>query len=145
MAFPRTPTGAPRARHLLGNEAGAGAVEFALIIPLALLLTFGALEGARAISAQASINHAAKETARFAAVHGLASGAAATEAELEAMALQLAELAPAYTTAAVTWDPDNAPGSLVTVQLQHMFTPVAAPFDDTTFTFTSSAAMTIAR
>ena len=135
----------PRWRRLLRDTSGAGAAEFALTIPLALMLTLGALEGSRAISAQASINHAAKETARFAAVRGAASGATASQAELEAMALQLADLAPAHTTAAVSWEPDTTPGSAVTVQMQHVFTPVAWPFDGEVFTFRSTATMTIAR
>jgi Flp pilus assembly protein TadG len=138
----RLPSVAAIAR-LVGDRRGGGAIEFALIVPLAILLTIGAVEVARAISVQASISQAAKETVRFASVRGSASGAAATEAQLEAMAVQLADLADAGTTAAATWDPDNSPGSIVTVDMQTTFSPVALPFGPSSYTFTSTASMTI--
>ena len=135
---------APLAR-LTGDRRGGVAVEFAFIIPVAILLTIGAIEVARAVSVQASINQAAKETVRFASVRGTASGAAATEDQLETMAVQLADLADASTTAAVTWNPDNSPGGVVTVDMQTTFSPVALPFGPSSYTFTSTASMTIVR
>ncbi len=131
--------------RLLGDRGGGAAVEFALVIPLAILVTLGAVEVARAVSVQASISHAAKETVRFASVRGSASGAAATEAELEAMAVELADLTDASTSAAISWDPDNSPGSMVTVDMQTTFSPVALPFGPSEYTFTSTASMTIVR
>ena len=131
--------------RLAGDRQGGAAIEFAFIIPIAILLTVGAVEVAHAVSVQASVSQAAKETVRFASVRGSASGAAATEAQLETMAVQLADLADASTSAAVTWSPDNAPGSLVTVDMQTTFSPVALPFGASSYTFTSTASMTIAR
>lgn len=140
---------APRSRWLLRrlrrDQGGAGAVEFALVVPVAILVTFGAIETARAISAQAAITHAVKETARFAAVRGTASGAEATQDQLEAMALEVADLPLTDTTASASWDPDNSPGGVVTVQMQHTFRPVAMPFADDLFTFGATASMTIVR
>ena len=135
---------APLAR-LTGDRRGGVAIEFAFIIPLAILLTIGAIEAARAVSVQASISQAAKETVRFASVRGSASGDAATEAELEAMALDLADLANGSTSATVTWDPDNKPGSAVTVDMQTTFSPAVLLFGPSSYTFTSTASMTIAR
>jgi Flp pilus assembly protein TadG len=131
--------------RLIGDEHGAGAVEFALAIPVAILLTVGAVEVARAVSVQASINQAAQETARFASVRGSASGAAATEVQLEAMAVQLADLANETTSADVSWDPNNFPGGVVTVEMQTTFTPAVLPFGPSSYTFTSTASMTIVR
>lgn len=135
---------APLAR-LLDDRRGGVAVEFAFVIPIAILLTIGAIEVARAVSVQASISQAAKETVRFASVRGSASGAAATETELEAMAVALADLADGSTSAAVSWDPDNSPGSAVTVDLQTSFAPVVLLFGPSSYTFTSTASMTIVR
>ena len=139
------PTVVTTIARLLGDRRGGVAIEFAFVIPIAVLLTVGAVEVAHAVSVQASISQAAKETVRFASVRGSASGAAATEAELEAMAVQLAELADASTSAAVSWTPDNSPGSTVTVDMQTTFTPVALPFGPSSYTFTSTASMMIAR
>ena len=135
---------APLAR-LTGDRRGGVAVEFAFIIPIAILLTIGAIEAARAVSVQASISQAAKETVRFASVRGSASGAAATEAELEAMAVQLADLTNGATVANASWDPDNGPGSVVTVDMQTTFSPVVLLFGPSSYTFTSTASMTIVR
>jgi Flp pilus assembly protein TadG len=132
-------------RALALDRRGATAVEAAFTLPLIIMLSLGAIEIGRAVSAKAAINHAVGETARFAAVRGTASGTPATEDQLEAMALQLAELPAGTLTAGVNWAPDNAPGSVVTVQLQHTFTPVALPFAPSTFTFSSTASMTIIR
>lgn len=129
----------------LRDQVGTAAIEMAFTAPLAILLTLGAVETSRALFAQAAITQAAKETARFASVRGTASGAAASEAELETMALQLADLPTAATSAAVTWDPDNNPGGVVTVTMQHDFAPLTAPFAGGTFTFNATASMTVTR
>ena len=131
--------------RLVGDRRGGVAIEFAFIIPIAILLTIGAIEVARAVSVQASINEAAKATVRYASVRGSASGAAATQSQLETMAVQLADLADASTTAAVSWDPDNSPGSAVTVDMQTTFSPVVLLFGSSSYTFTSTASMTVVR
>ena len=135
---------APLAR-LTGDRRGGVAVEFAFIIPIAILLTIGAIEAARAVSVQASISQAVKETVRFASVRGSASGADATKAQLEAMAVDLAELTNGATVANASWDPDNSPGSMVTVDMQTTFSPVILLFGPSSYTFTSTASMTIVR
>jgi Flp pilus assembly protein TadG len=127
------------------DRRGATAVEAAFTLPIVVLLTLGAIELGRVVWAQASINHAVKETARFAAVRGAASGTAATENQLETMALELTELPADSLVPAVSWNPDNVPGSVVTVQLQHTYKPIAMPFASDSFTFSSTASMTIIR
>jgi Flp pilus assembly protein TadG len=134
-----------RLRRLLWDQDGAGIVEAALVLPLMIFLTLGALETARAIAAKAAMNHAVKETARFAAVRGEASSAEATEAFLEDMALKLADLSSSTATAAVTWEPNNSPGSRVIVQMQHDFTPLALPFLPDPIELSSTASMIVIR
>jgi Flp pilus assembly protein TadG len=51
------------ARRLLG-ERGAAAVEFALVVPVLLLLLFGIVEFSKAFNAQATLSAAAREAAR---------------------------------------------------------------------------------
>ena len=141
----RAPGAVATIARVIGDRRGGVAIEFAFIIPIAILLTLGSVEVARAVSVQASISQAAKETVRFASVRGSASGAAATEAQLEAMAVQLANLADASTSAAASWAPDNSPGSVVTVDMQTTFSPVALPIGPSSYTFTSTASMAIVR
>ena len=61
----------------LGRERGAAAVEFALILPVLLLMVLGMLEFSRAYNAQISLSGAAREGAREMAIHGNAGDAIA--------------------------------------------------------------------
>ncbi len=132
-------------RALALDQRAAGAIEAAFTLPVVIMLSLGAIDIGRAMSAKASINQAVQETARFASVRGTASGMTATEGQLETMAVQLAELPADTLVAGVSWAPNNAPGGVVTVQLQHTFAPVTLPFAPDTFTFSSTASMTITR
>ena len=50
------------------SDRGAAAVEFALLLPLLLLLVFGIIDFGRAINAQITLTQAAREGARLAAL-----------------------------------------------------------------------------
>jgi len=50
------------------EEKGASAVEFAVILPLLILLIFGIIEFGRMYNAYLALTHAAREGARLAAV-----------------------------------------------------------------------------
>ena len=68
-------------RHSLRHRrpAGAAMVEFALILPLLLLLVFGAVNFGALMFDQSVITNAAREGARWAAVHSSpASGSSCT-------------------------------------------------------------------
>ncbi|MBT2552948.1 TadE/TadG family type IV pilus assembly protein [Arthrobacter sp. ISL-5] len=51
------------------GEKGAAAVEFALILPILLMLVLGIFEFGRAFNIQVALSEAAREAARYAAVH----------------------------------------------------------------------------
>ncbi|WJZ67469.1 pilus assembly protein [Kocuria rosea] len=50
------------------SERGAAAVEFALVVPILLVLLLGIIEFGRAYNVQISLTHAARETARTMAI-----------------------------------------------------------------------------
>ncbi|WP_309050771.1 TadE/TadG family type IV pilus assembly protein [Streptomyces sp.] len=54
--------------NLWRSERGAAAVEFALVLPLLLLIVLGTIEFGRAYNAQISLTHAARESARTMAI-----------------------------------------------------------------------------
>lgn len=64
-------------RARLGSERGAAAVEFALVLPLLVLLVFGIVEFGRAFQVQATLAAAAREGARVMAVQNSAPAARA--------------------------------------------------------------------
>lgn len=57
------------------KEVGAAAVEFALILPVLLLILIGIIEFSLAFNAQLSLNQAAREGARYMAIHNNAGDA----------------------------------------------------------------------
>lgn len=58
----------PRLCKKVNNEKGASAVEFAIILPVLVLILFGIFEFGRAYRDYLAITHAAREGARLAAV-----------------------------------------------------------------------------
>lgn len=56
------------------SERGAVAVEFAIILPVFLLVVLGIVEFGRAFNIQVSLSEAARESARYAAVHCTEAG-----------------------------------------------------------------------
>lgn len=61
------------ARFLRRSEGGQSLVEFALIMPLFLLLVTGLFDVARAVWQENTLAYAAREGTRYAIVHGSAS------------------------------------------------------------------------
>jgi len=77
---------------MTGGGRGQGLVEFALILPLLLLLLMGIFDFARGIYAYNTVSNAAREGARVAIVNQSAAGGvslAATKAANQATALGL--------------------------------------------------------
>lgn len=56
-------------RRRSGQDKGAVAVEFALVVPVFVMLVLGLFEFGRAFNIQVSLSEAARESVRYAAVH----------------------------------------------------------------------------
>ena len=75
-----------RVRHnLIRSDRGAAAVEFALVLPLLILLVFGIIEFGRVYNLYLAVTHAAREGARIASVR---NGTGATDEEIKALLLE---------------------------------------------------------
>lgn len=105
------------------NERGAVAVEFALVLPILVILVLGIVEFGRAYNAQIAVTHAAREAARTMAVQD--DPAAARGAAINAAP----SLNPALTDAQVTVSPaDCTAGATATVNIQYNVTFVSGWF-----------------
>jgi Flp pilus assembly protein TadG len=104
------------------SDRGAAAVEFALVLPLLLLLVFGIIDFGRALNAQITLTQAAREGARLAA---LGQSAATVTSQAQAAATDLSPVTVAVTGCAV--GAGGTANATVTVTYHFSFlTPVGA-------------------
>jgi Flp pilus assembly protein TadG len=105
-------------------------VESALALMVFGILLAGIMELGLVGLASDTVSFAAGRAARWAAVRGSASGHAATAADIQAVALEYATpLNPDSCTVAVTWTPNDNPGSTVQVRVLYSFSslrPISA-------------------
>lgn len=88
-------------RELLGSSRGTTMVEFALIVPVLLLLLVGILDLGRALNAYVTMSNASREGARYAMLHPTAAPSAiASEVARRAVPLDSAQLK----VTAMYWD-----------------------------------------
>ncbi len=82
---------AGRARGHQGRDRGATAVEFALLLPLLLLIVFGIVDFGRALNAQITLTQAAREGARLASLGegNVASGTQAAATGLNPVSVRV--------------------------------------------------------
>lgn len=110
-----------RLRRRADRDRGAVAVEFALLLPLLLLLIFGLIDFGRALNAQVTLTQAAREGARLAAL-GQPNVASRTQAAATGLS--------GVTVTIVSSCPVGAgPGVNATVQVSYQFsfvTPIGA-------------------
>jgi Flp pilus assembly protein TadG len=118
------------------DERGASAVEFALVVPLLLMLVFGIVDFGYMINRVSLVNNAARDAAREGSLAG-------TQASITATATAALDGVPGTTitvscrkpdgTACATYDADAASGgtAVVTINYEHeMITPIAFIFGD---------------
>lgn len=122
------------------SERGAAAVEFALIVPILLLLLFGIIEFGRVYNAQIELSGAAREGVRAMAIHNDPAGSRL------ATRLAAPSLNPALTNAqiAISSTAANpalcAPNALVTVTATYPMAFLTGMFG-TSITITGKSVM----
>ena len=105
------------------RERGATAVEFALLLPVLLLLLFGIIDFGRALNAQITLTQAAREGARLAAL-GQSSSTVQTRTQAAATGLS-----PVTVTVTTSCPVNAGAGVDAVVSLSYAFsfvTPVGA-------------------
>jgi hypothetical protein len=103
---------------------GQGLIEYALILPIFLMLTFGIIEMSWLVYTNHTLANATREGARFAMVRGEMSGNVATS---EAVGEVVSERAPGLggpVTTAIEFIPNAQPGSQVSVSTTYQYQPL---------------------
>jgi len=115
----------PPRRALCGRRStGQALVEFAIVAPVFFLLLFAIIEAGRFILYYETLNNATREGARYATVHGSASGAVATASDIQSVVRQWSiGLDPNSVVVTTTWTPGNNPGNQVKVRAEYTVAP----------------------
>lgn len=130
----------------LGSRRGATMVESALALLVFGVLVAGIMELGLVGFAANSVSFSAQRAARYAAMRGSGSGHAATVADIQATAQgYAAPLNSSSLLVAVTWTPDNHPGSTVEVKVSYAIRPALLPGSAGALTVESTARQTISQ
>jgi len=111
----------------LKADDGSGMVEFALVATVLMVLLFGIIEFGLAAWEKNAAASAAREGARYAIVRGSKSVRLATPESVTNHVKSRTALDTAALAVYTSWNPDNDPGSVVTVSVAH-FVPRRGPF-----------------
>ncbi len=106
----------------LKDRRGTAFVEFGILAPIFFLVIVGIVDFGRMMWLSNSVEHAATEGARYAALRGVGKPTVATAQEIEDFARARITLIPTGDmTVNVSWTPtnNNNPGSTVTVQVTY--------------------------
>ena len=122
-------------------------MEFALLATPCLLLIFAVINFAVALYTYDFVCYTAQEAARYAIVNGATSPSPATAANIQTYvdSLVVGVLNTHQLTVNTTWNPNNKPGSVVTVQVSYVYQPVASFVSSANITMTRTAAMVISQ
>lgn len=111
------------------ERAGSAAVEFAYTAPVLFLIVLATLDFGRLAWITSSLDTAAREGVRFASIRGSTSSSPATQEQVIAYVRnRIAIRATNELTVSVTWNPNSASGSQVTVVVAYPFSFVMAGF-----------------
>lgn len=110
-------------KTLWRKRDGSEVVEFALVAPFVVLLTVGIIDFGRVMWTATTIEHVAREAARYASVHGEGSITVATETSVANFAAGRATgLDQAELNVVVTYEGNNnISGNTVTVEVDYDF------------------------
>src|SRR5918994_3096617 len=100
------------------ESRGAAMVEFALVLPVLIVLLFGIIEFTRAYNAKTSMTHAAREGARTLALRGSVSDAQA-RVRATSPSLNQANLTITTTPASGTCTPGQTVSVVVSYQMPY--------------------------
>ena len=133
----------PQLKRGRKRERGTSAVEFALVMPIFVLIIIGVLEISRAIWIHGTVAHAAREGTRYAMVRGAENKEPVTAADVQSYVQAKAGYGTS-TQVTTTWNPDNKPGSIVQVNVQYEFKSLASILPIGPLALSSSSRMVIA-
>ena len=130
--------------HRKRTQSGNGLVEGALVFLVFFVMIFGLMDFGRMVWTYTMISYGAREAARYAIVHGTASGHTASVSTIQGIVTSHAPgLDPNSVTTNVTFTPDQTAGSTAKVAVTYSFTPLVPYMPQGTISMKSTSQMTI--
>jgi Flp pilus assembly protein TadG len=121
-------------------------IEMALVSIPFFSLIVGVIGIAYVVFTYNSVAFMAQQGGRWASIHGSASGAQATSADVTSYVMsQAAGLAPGAVAVNTTWTPNASPGSTVKVDVVYSITDALASVVPVPISFHCSSTVTIIR
>lgn len=128
------------------RERGAVVLEFGLAFLIFLSAVYGIMEFGRIVACYNIISGAAREGARYASVHGSASGSVATASDIQSVVRNWAlGMDTSAVTVTTTWSPGNGPGGQVHVLASYAVSPFTSLILKNSITVQSSSQMVISQ
>jgi Flp pilus assembly protein TadG len=132
------------------RSRGQGIVEFALVAPIFLALTFGVIELGWLVYSNHTLTNAAREGARYAMVNGERAaennggGVANSTTVHEVVVERAGHLGGNVSSTLVEFSPDAEPGSEVTVRSTYNYQPIVGMvIGSTSITLTSESTVIV--
>ena len=124
---------------------GQTLVEFATVALPLMFIMFGIITLSLTLYAYSFVCESARDAVRYAIVHGAASTAPATSTDIQNYVINEAHgLNSTELTISTNWNPNNNPGSVVSVQVTYDFQPLF-PMSSVTLPLTSTSQMVISQ
>ena len=115
-------------RFVRRADSGQATIEFALAIPVLLLVVLGTFDVARAVWQENTLAFAAREGARYAIVRGSVCPCTPVVQADVATYVQRYTIGVPNVTVTAAWPSGNDPGSPVTVTATSRFVPIASRY-----------------
>ncbi len=130
----------PSHANLFRDENGSTLIEFALVIPIFLLVLFGAFYSFMGLFFYCNASYASRVGARYASLHSATAPVVATSSSVQTAITPLLWTGALTTpTVNTVWQPSNSIGGTVTVTVT-MSLPLPIPFTSIQSIPVSSAA-----
>jgi Flp pilus assembly protein TadG len=126
------------------SQRGVSVVEFAIILPLLLILVVGTIDFGRAVLDASTLSYAVREGARYAAVRSDDSEDPATAGSVtDVVRKQASALDVNALNVTVSWIPKSTPGAMVEVVGTFNFNPILPLLGVDTIRLSSTGRMRI--
>lgn len=135
----------PRPAQSRRREAGQALAEFAIALPVVLLLLCNLMDFGRAMLCYNFVCDAARDATRYAATHGTDSSSPTTSSAVSAyVASELPQgLSSSGLTVTTTWSPNENAGSTVHVTVQYNYQGMTPMFVVKSLSLSSGSQMTM--